>query len=108
MSGINAIPKNTNTEGIDGTDTVDGIQEDTTPASEIPSPPAPPPPPSAPPPPPAAPAPPPPPAAPGKPIAPSSPPADGKDRNALLSSISAFKKGGLKKAETVDKSAPKM
>jgi len=49
--------------------------------------------------------PPPPPAAPPPPTA-SAPPAMTKDRGALLSSIEGFKKGKLKKAQTVDKSGP--
>lgn len=77
-----------------------------------PPPSGPPPPPSpAPPPPPLAPGPPPPPlAAPPPPPAPSSapPPSGDKTRGALLGSISSFKKGGLKKTVTVDKSKPKV
>ncbi|XP_069101211.1 PX domain-containing protein kinase-like protein isoform X1 [Argopecten irradians] len=80
----------------------------------VPAPPPPPPanppaagvPPPPPPPPTGAPAPPPPP----PPAAPSGnvpPPATGQ-RGALLSSINSFKKGGLKKCVTVDKSGPKL
>lgn len=59
--------------------------------------------------PPAAPAAPKPPSAPGPPPAPApgaKPAGGGAGRGALLNSIQGFKKGGLKKAETVDKSAP--
>ena len=65
------------------------------PPTSVPGPPGPPPPPST------APAPPPP--------APSSaPPPSSSGRGALLSSITGFQKGGLKKTVTVDKSAPKL
>ncbi|XP_071155726.1 PX domain-containing protein kinase-like protein isoform X1 [Mytilus edulis] len=78
------------------------------PPAAPPAPPAPPPPgaPPPPPPPPGAPAPPPPPPPTSGPAAP--PPPASNERGALLGSIQNFSKGGLKKAVTVDKSAPKV
>ncbi|CAG2221955.1 PXK [Mytilus edulis] len=73
------------------------------PAPPLPHPPGAPPPP---PPPPGAPAPPPPPPPTSGPAAP--PPPASNERGALLGSIQNFSKGGLKKAVTVDKSAPKV
>ncbi|XP_052780068.1 PX domain-containing protein kinase-like protein isoform X2 [Mya arenaria] len=93
-----------------------GTQAPSAPSSAAP--PAPPPPgagaptpPAAPPPPPpggTAPPPPPPGPAPTQGGAPPPPPPSSEGRGALLSSISGFSKGGLKKAVTVDKSAPKL
>ena len=55
-----------------------------------------------------APPPPAPPLAPPPPIPNSAPNQGGTARTALLGSITAFNKGGLKKAVTVDKSKPKV
>ncbi|KAL3852603.1 hypothetical protein ACJMK2_016222 [Sinanodonta woodiana] len=66
-------------------------------ASPAPPPPPPPPPPAAPPLPP-----------PGNSALPPPPPPVSGERGALLSSIANFRKGGLKKTETIDKSAPKI
>jgi len=53
-------------------------------------------------------APPPPPPPSSLPEAASKQPAAGSERSALLGSIQGFQKGSLKKAQTVDKSAPKI